>query len=505
MSQVREIDSALCDYCILINGDHDGLRITWENLCREKATPDPKHWKIIKKSVLEQLSSTETWEKLVEETRQRAHKNGEYLDNREAERKVKANISKQLTKIRDDNFGFGEGNPYFNLFQYEDNEIVSFLIIFYKMVHQHEVSLKKGASKVITNREYRDQLKKEKYGKNYDSIADYIMSSYGIDFYCAVDKEKVNNTISEVKKGNVLLGLKEYMAIFEKDYRNALSDFEGNANTYYASDVVRKTSDIFRKLLLSIYWKPPKNFYHSKICEALRKYQSVSPNTFKIIPRNSNIVMDYCTGIKMWSIAKESEMLIKCIDNLKRSTEKTYKWEIKEEYTQPCSTQTDISVIMKWILEDEGKIRKDRFVEKYDIARSVAKILIDNRCVISTDKLLVTKAVYQEIYVYKAEINGYKRLKTIAKMLEEGAISLNDKIYELEVMIRVVNRSLFRIRKRKESYFQMLDCERNYLLYILASCKNVGFDQDYAVKWLISHKELVERIYNVIEITERCQ
>ena len=231
----------------------------------------------------------------------------------------------------------------------------------------------------------------------------------------------------------------------------------------------------------------------------------VSPNTFKVMPKNSNIVMDYCTGIKMWSIAKESEMLIKCIDNLKRSTEETYNWDVKEEYSQPCSTQTDIAVIMKWILEDEGKIRKDRFVEKYDIARRVAKILIDNRCVISTDKLLVTKAVYREIYVYKTEINGHKRLKTIAKMLEEGVISLNDKIYELEVMIRAVNRSLFRIKKRKESYFQMLDCERNYLLYILASCKNVGFDQDYAVKWLIKHKELVETIYNEIEISERCQ
>lgn len=505
MSQVREIDSALCDYCILINGDHDGLRITWENLCREKATPAPKHWKIIKKSVFEQLSSTETWEKLVEKATQRADKNGEYLDNRAAERKVKANISKQLTKIRDDNFGFGEGNPYFNLFQYEDNEIVSFLIIFYKMVHQHEVSLKKGASKVITNREYRDQLKKEKYGKNYDSITDYIMLSYGIKFYCAVDKEKINNIISAVKKGNVLLGLKEYMNIFEKDYRNALSDFDGNANTYYASDVAQKTSDIFRKLLLSIYWNPQKKFYHTKICKVLKAYQLVSPNTFKVMPKNSNIVMDYCTGIKMWSIAKESEMLIKCIDNLKRSTEETYNWDVKEEYSQPCSTQTDIAVIMKWILEDEGKIRKDRFVEKYDIARRVAKILIDNRCVISTDKLLVTKAVYREIYVYKTEINGHKRLKTIAKMLEEGVISLNDKIYELEVMIRAVNRSLFRIKKRKESYFQMLDCERNYLLYILASCKNVGFDQDYAVKWLIKHKELVETIYNEIETSERCQ
>ena len=104
---------------------------------------------------MKQLSSTKTWKKLIEEARQRAYKSGEYLDNGEAERKVKANISKQLNKIRDDNFGFGEGNPYFNLFQYEDNEIVSFLIIFYKMVHQHEVSLKKGASEVITNREYR--------------------------------------------------------------------------------------------------------------------------------------------------------------------------------------------------------------------------------------------------------------------------------------------------------------------------------------------------------------
>ena len=118
MSQVREIDSAMCDYCIFINGDHDGLRIVWENLCREKATPAPKHWKKIKKSVLEQLSNTEIWEKLIEESRQRAYKNGEYLDNREAERKVKANISKQLNKSCDDNFGFGEGNPYFNLFQY---------------------------------------------------------------------------------------------------------------------------------------------------------------------------------------------------------------------------------------------------------------------------------------------------------------------------------------------------------------------------------------------------
>lgn len=505
MSQVREIDSALCDYCILINGNHDGLRIAWEDLCRGKATPDPKHWKIIKKSVLKQLSSTKTWKKLIEEARQRAYKNGEYLDNGEAERKVKANISKQLNKIRDDNFGFGEGNPYFNLFQYEDNEIVSFLIIFYKMVHQHEVSLKKGASEAITNREYRNQLKKEKYGKNYDSIADYIMSSYGIDFYCAVDKEKVNNTISEVKKGNVLLGLKKYMAIFEKDYRNSLSDFDENANTYYASDVARKTSDIFRKLLLSIYWKPQKNFYHSKICEVLRMYQLISPNTFKIIPRNSNIVMDYCTGIKMWSIAKESEMLIKCIDNLKRETEESYQWDIKEEYTQLCDSKTDISAIMKWILEDEGKIRKDRFMEKYNVARSVAEILIDNNCVISTDKLLVTKAVYQEVYVNKMKIAGCKTLNTIAKMLKEGTISLNEKIYELEALIRVVNRSLFRMEGRRESYFQMLDCERAYLSYILASCKNVGYDQDYAVKWLNEHRDLVKKIYSEIENSERCQ
>lgn len=505
MSQVREIDSAMCDYCIFINGDHDGLRIVWENLCREKATPAPKHWKKIKKSVLEQLSNTEIWEKLIEESRQRAYKNGEYLDNREAERKVKANISKQLNKSCDDNFGFGEGNPYFNLFQYEDNKIISFLIIFYKMLHQHEVSLKRELSEVITNREYRDQLKKEKYGKKYDSIADYIMLSYGIDFYCTVDIERVNNTISKVKEGKVLLGLKEYLDLFEKDGRNILYDSNNNTNTYYASDLAQKTSDIFRKLLLAVYWKPHNIFMHLKICEVLKTYQLVSPNTFKVMPKNSNIVMDYCTGIKMWSIAKESKILIKCIDNLKRSTEETYKWDIKEEYTQPCSTQTDISIIMKWILEDEGKIRKDRFVEKYNIARSVAKILIDNHCVISPDKLLVTKAVYQEIYVYKTEINGHKRLKTITKLLEEGAISLNDKIYELEVMIRVVNRSLFRIKKRKESYFQMLDCERNYLLYILASCKNVGFDQDYAVKWLIKHKELVETLYNEIEISERCQ
>lgn len=506
MQEMRKTNSLQCNLCFFLYADHDGLRKTWEDSCREKAKPDPERWRKIKKLVVEQLRYTEIWKKLINEAIQRAYEKGESLDTNEAEKKVKENISKQLSKSCEDNFGFGKGNPYFNLFQYENNEIVSFLIIFYEMVHQHEVSFEKRESnKSITNREYRNQLKKEKYGKNYGSIADYIMLSYGIEFACAVDIKKVNNIISKVKKGDVLLGLKEYMILFEKDYRNALSDFDGNANTYYTSDVAYKTSDIFRRLLLSIFWTPQKSFYHAKICDVLKRYQIVSPDSFKIINRNSNIIMDYCTAIKMWSIARESEMLINCIDDLKRETEASYQWDIEEEYTQLCDSKTDISAIMKWILEGEGKIRKDRFMEKYNVARSVAEVLIDNNCVISTDKLVVTKAVYQEVYIYKMKIAGYKTLNTIAKMMEEGIISLNDKVYELEALIRVVNRSLFRMQGRRESYFQMLDCERAYLSYILASCKNIGYDQDYAVKWLNEHRDLVEKIYSEIENSERCQ
>ena len=506
LEQVREIDYTMCYYCLLIKADHEGLRKAWEDSCREKAEPDPERWRKIKKSVVGQLGNTEIGKKLIEETIKRAYEKGESLDSNEAEKKVEENISKQLNKSCEDNFGFGKENPYFNLFQYENNEIVPFLVTFYKMVHQHEVSFeKKGSSKAITNREYRNELKKEKYGKNYGSIANYIMLSNGIDFCCSVDIKKVNKIISEVKKGNVLLGLKEYLAVCEKDFRNALSDFEGDANTYYISDVAQKASDIFRKLLLNIYWNPQTSFYHSKICEVLERYELVGPDSLKIISRNSNIVMDYCTGIKMWSLAKESEMLINCIDHLKKNTEEEYKWDIRPEYTQLCDAKADISVIKNWILEDEGKIRKDRFMEKYNVAKSVAKILIGNSCVVSADELLVTKAVYREIYVYKTQIEGYKTLSTIAKRMKEGTISLNDKIYELEVLIRAVNRSLFRMKGRRESYFQMLDCERHYLLYVLASCKNVGFDQDYSVKWLVLHKDLAESIYHEIEISERCQ
>src|SRR5699024_10853715 len=120
-----------------------------------------------------------------------------------------------------------------------------------------------------------------------------------------------------------------------------------------------------------------------------------------------DIIMNYCTGTKMWSISNESKTLIELIDYLKKETEENFKWSIKEN-AENFDLNTDNN-IKKWILE-ESKERDSRFRLKFRAANTIAKLLISNHFVISRDELFVTKAVYREVYIYKLRFKNEKHL-----------------------------------------------------------------------------------------------
>lgn len=437
------------------------------------------------------ICDTKIWNTRKEEATDRANKKDEGLTEQELLKRIQESLNKELDHMVTRNFGFDDDASYFNLFYYNDEEIAFFLVKFYKLLRDRNITLYSNNSS--SNREYMSQLGTNKYGKNYESIADYFMESYGKKARCEIPKNEVTQIVDYIWKGDKINFLKKYSELIAQKYNEALFYLRDERNTYYTCDVIWKLSNILQIIITNFFADKDETQYYDIFCNSLRSYHIDNSNDFLVPDLEPDIIMNYCTGTKMWSISNESATLVKLIDYLKKETEENFKWNIKEN-TETHDLDNDKN-IKKWILEESAE-RNSRFKRKFKNANTIAKILIANHFVISRDEIFVTKAVYREVYIYKLHLKNENHLKTTVQQILDNEVTLdNDRQINIELLIRVVNRSLCRQLGKKEKYYKMLNLEKEYLTSIITFCENTVHYQDYAKKWLQYHIWLIDDLY----------